>query len=314
MANADLPVYPDQLPRVVSSNGLAIREDLLFSDAKGQPSDSRRRKAEAILEKWRDVLPSLLEPNETIFYVVRNCQAPVSPLEQFFLGVYAYSVTSTALVLTNLRILHLGITSRGEWRRILKSVRWGDLSDAKIKGLISRVLDLKYANGKKERYWRIAGRDGKKIRAILTAVLPASRAEATAAQGMVSQCPDCRVALTPQIYRCGGCGLTFKDEKTFLRRTILIPGGGYLYAGFTTLGILSLFFDGLLFIEFLLYALMAAGIVAARRSPDGRPPDHAALWTTAGILLVFIALQKMLEYLHGRRLIRTFLPLARIGH
>ena len=152
MANASLPIYSDQIPRLVSSNGLSIREDVFFTGAKGRQTDSSRRKAEALLEKWKDVLPPLLEPNETIFYIVKNCQAPVTPLEQFFLGVYAYSVSATTLVLTNLRIIHLGVTGRGKWRRILKSVRWGDLSDAKLKGWIGRVLDLKYANGEKDRY------------------------------------------------------------------------------------------------------------------------------------------------------------------
>ncbi|SRR6266446_2107884 len=313
MANPALPIYSDQLPRVVSSNGLSIREDLLFTDAKGRQSDSSRKKAEAVLEKWKDVLPSLLEPNETIFYVVKKCQAPVTPLEQFFLGVYAYSVSTTALVLTNLRIIHLGVTASGKWRRILKSVRWGDLSDAKVKGLISKVLDLKYANGKKDRYWRVRGKDGKKVKAILAVVMPASRAEATTAQGIVSSCPDCRAVLTQKVYHCHGCGLTFKDEKTLLKRTILIPGGGYLYAGFTVLGILSLIFEGLFLIEAILYVLMAAGVMRPGRMQDGSFPSQADLWTTAGIFLLIMGLRKLLEYVHGRRIIRTFLPLSKAG-
>ena len=80
MANASLPIYSDQIPRLVSSNGLSIREDVFFTGAKGRQTDSSRRKAEALLEKWKDVLPPLLEPNETIFYIVKNCQAPVTPL------------------------------------------------------------------------------------------------------------------------------------------------------------------------------------------------------------------------------------------
>jgi hypothetical protein len=309
MANPSLPIHSDQIPRVLSSNGLSIREDLLFTDGKGRPSDGSRKKAEALLEKWRDVLPSLLEPNETIFYIVKNCQAPVTPLEQFFLGVYAYSISATALVLTNLRIIHLGVTSRGKWRRVLKSVRWGDLSEAKVKGWLSRVLDLKYANGEKERYWRIPGKDAKKMKAILEAVMPASCAEATSAQGIVSLCPDCRAALTRRNYQCPGCGLPFKNEKTLLKWTLLVPGGGYLYAGFTVLGVLSLFFEGLFLIETILYVLMAAGVTQPGRTADGRLPYEGDLWATAGILLLIITFRKLLEYFHGRRIVRTFLPL-----
>jgi hypothetical protein len=313
MANPTLAVYIDQLPRMVSSNGLSIREDVLFTDAKGRQSDRARKKEEALLEKWRDVLPPLLESNETIFYIVKNCQAPVTPLEQFFLGIYAYGATATALILTNLRIIHLGVTGRGKWRRILKSVRWGDVSEAKIKGWIGKILELKYANGAKARYWKMAGRDAKKVEAILASVLPATRAEATAAQGMVSLCPDCRIVLAQKIYQCQGCKLTFKDEKTLLKRTLLIPGGGYLYAGYTTLGVISLFFEGLFLIEAILYFLMAVGLMPPTPAENGRFPNRADLWVTAGIFLFIIALRKSLEYLHGRRIIRMFLPLNRLG-
>ncbi len=313
MANPSLPIYIDQVPRIVSSNGLSIREDVLFTDAKGRQTDSSRKKAEALLEKWREVLPALLEPNETIFYIVKSCQAPVTPLEQFFLGVYAYSISATALVLTNLRIIHLGVTSRGKWRRVLKSVRWGDLSDAKVKGWISRVLDLKYASGEKERYWRLQGKDSKKIKAVLEALMPASRAEASAAQGIVSLCPDCRAVLTKRIYQCHACGLAFKNERALLKWTALIPGGGYLYAGFTVLGILSLFFEGLFLIEAILYALMATGVMQPGRTANGSASYRGDLWFTVAICLLIIGFRKLLEYMHGRRIIRTFLPLSRAG-
>jgi hypothetical protein len=313
MANPSLPVYNEQVPRLIPTNGLSIREDVFFTDAKGRQSDRSRKKAEALLEKWRDVLPPLLEPNETIFYIVKNCQAPVTPLEQLFLGIYAYGATATALVLTNLRIIHLGVTGRGKWRRILKSVRWGDVSEAKCKGWLGKVLELKYANGQKDRYWKIPNKDAKKVKAILAAVLPATRVEATAAQGIVSLCPDCRIVLAQKIYQCQGCRLTFKDEKTLLKRTLLIPGGGYLYAGYTTLGVISLFFEGLFLIEAILYFLMAVGLIPPTPAENGRFPTQADLWVTAGIFLFIIALRKSLEYLHGRRIIRMFLPLARTG-
>jgi len=313
MANPSLPVYADQLPRMVSSNGISIREDVLFTDAKGRQSESSRKRAEALLEKWREVLPPLLEPNETIFYIVKNCQAPVTPLEQLFLGIYAYGATATALILTNLRIIHLGVTGRGKWRRIVKSVRWGDVSEAKVKGWLGKILELKYANGARDRYWKITGRDAKKVKAILAVVLPATRAEATGAQGIVSLCPDCRTALAQRIYQCQGCKLTFKDERTLLKRTLIIPGGGYLYAGYTTLGIISLFFEGLFLIEAILYFLMAVGLMPATAAENGRFPTQTDLWVTAGIFVVIIALRKSLEFLHGRRIIRMFLPLARTG-
>src|SRR2546425_7974881 len=105
------------------------------------------------------------------------------------LGWHAYGVTATMLVLTNLRILHLRLTGRGKWKRVLKSVRWGNVAEAKVKGWIGRVLDLKYASGKKDRYWKVPGRDGRKIKDILAADLPAGRGATPPAQEMNSVCP-----------------------------------------------------------------------------------------------------------------------------
>jgi len=174
-------------------------------------------------------------------------------------------------------------------------------------------LGLEIRERQKRPLLKIRGKDAKKIRAILAAVLPASRAEASAAQEIVSLCPDCRAVLTQKIYHCQGCRLTFKDEKTLLKRTILIPGGGYLYAGYTTLGVISLFFEGLFLIEVILYMLMASGMTHPARQQDGSFPSQGDLWATAGIFLLILALRKSLEYLHGRRIIRTFLPQNRAG-
>jgi hypothetical protein len=86
MANADLAVYGTQLPRLVSANGVSIREDVLYTDAKGEPDQRRRKRAEDALADLQDVLPNLLEPKETILFVIKSCQAPMGALEQFFWG------------------------------------------------------------------------------------------------------------------------------------------------------------------------------------------------------------------------------------
>ena len=84
--------------------------------------------------------------------VIKSSQAPLGTLEQFFVGWYVYRVTATRLVFTNLRLLHFGVGPGGKWDRTLKSVRWGDITSAKVKGWINRVLELRYANGTKETY------------------------------------------------------------------------------------------------------------------------------------------------------------------
>ena len=39
MASADLAIYPTQMPRTLSANGVSIREDVLYTDAKGEPDE-----------------------------------------------------------------------------------------------------------------------------------------------------------------------------------------------------------------------------------------------------------------------------------
>ena len=311
MANADVQIYGQQLPRLVSANGVSIREDMLYTDAKGEPDERSKKRAEEALADLREVLPSLLEPKETILFAIKSCQAPMGALEQFFLGWYAYRVTATRLVFTNLRLLHFGMASGRKWNRTIRSVRWGDVAEAKLKGWLNRMLVILCTNGKKEKYWRLRRKDSQKAKAIVNAVVPLSRGEATPAQGFQSICPDCRTPLTEGLYQCAGCGLKFKDEKTLRWRTILIPGGGYLYAGMTFLGVLG-FLEGFLMLGFILSLLIALRVVAPGSAENGQPMQPGEFWGAAVFLGILVALYKGLEYIHCRRVIRNFMLIKRL--
>jgi len=313
MPNNDLPIYATQLPRLTTADGVQLREDVLFTNEKGEPDERRKKRALEALSSLRDILPSLLEKDETVLYVVRTCQAPMGSLEQFLLGWNAYRVSATRLVFTNLRLLHFGMESDKKWRRTVKGVRWGDITEAKVKGWLNRKLQLRYANGTKESYWRFQKKDSVKIKAVLDAVIPQSRGQATPAQGFQSFCPDCRAALTAGKYECASCGLRFKDEKTLLKRTLLIPGGGYMYASMTLLGVLNFFTEGLFTIAAIFWILMMVGIIAPERDADGRVMQSGETLTVALFFLLLVGSHKALEYVHGRRAIRTFLPWKKRG-
>jgi len=290
-----------------------LREDVLFTNQKGEPDERRSRRAIDALSSLREILPSLLEKDETVLYVVKTCQAPMGSLEQFLLGWNAYRVSATRLVFTNLRLLHFGMESDKKWKRTVKAVRWGDITEAKVKGWLNRKLQLRYANGMNESYWRLQRKDSLKIKAVLDAVIPQSRGQATPAQGFQSICPDCRTVLTAGKYECASCGLRFKDEKTLLTRTLLIPGGGYMYASMTLLGVIDFFTEGIFTLAAIFSILMAIGIVAPDTDANGRPAQPGEALGVALILLLFVGLHKGLEYIHGRRAIRTFLPWKKRG-
>jgi len=313
MPNNDLPIYATQLPRLTTADGVQLREDVLFTSEKGEPDERRKKRALEALSSLRDILPNLLEKDETVLYVVKTCQAPMGSLEQFLLGWNAYRVSATRLVFTNLRLLHFGMESDKKWRRTVKAVRWGDITEAKVKGWLNRKLQLRYANGMKESYWRLQRKDSLKIKAILDAVIPQSRGQATPAQGFQSICPDCRAVLTAGKYECASCGLRFKDEKTLLTRTLLIPGGGYMYASMTLLGVLNFFTEGLFTVAAIFWILMMVGIIAPERDADGRVMQSGETLTVALFFLLLVGSHKALEYVHGRRAIRTFLPWKKRG-
>jgi len=311
MANANLPVYPNQVARLISANGVSVREDVLYTDARGELDERSRKRAEEALADLREVLPNLLEPKETILFVIKSCQAPMGTLEQLFMGWYAYRVTATRLVFTNFRLLHFGVTASSKWNHVLKTVRWGDVAEAKLKGWLNRLLVVQCADGKTEKYWRLRRKDSQKAKAVANAVLPASHGEATSARGFQSLCPECRGALAAGNYQCAGCGLKFKDEKSLLWRTVLIPGGGYFYARIPFLGVLAFFTEGIFTIGLILSLVIAAGLMPPGTAEDGRPMQPGDFWGAVVLLLVLLALHKGLNYIHCRRVIRNFLPIKK---
>ena len=51
MSSADVPIHGSQPPRLVSANGIQIREDVLYTNAKGEPDDRSRKRADEALAR-----------------------------------------------------------------------------------------------------------------------------------------------------------------------------------------------------------------------------------------------------------------------
>ncbi len=306
MPTADIQVHTNVAPRQGSLNGLRIREDVAFTNAKGEEDNGVRKRVSKVLEKIAAVLPRVLGQDETVFYATR-LQAPIGFWEQYGLGWYVYRVTCAALVFTNRRILHLGVDSGGKWKGTLKAVAYGDIVKAEPKGWIGGILWLTYKNGKKEKYWNLRGGGVKKLKALLPVLLPAASGEATAAQGMAALCPECLGVLTERVYHCAGCGLVFKDEKTMVKRSLLIPGGGYFYCGQTFLGVLDFLAEAWLIIIALLMAFTAYSMWGrpAPNNPDAM--DATGALVMAIMFAAVLGVEKLLTIHHCRRFIREFI-------
>lgn len=308
MPAPDISVHPNQLPRLGSHAGVNLREDCVFTNDKGEEKKRIRKRATYALEELQGPLGKLLARDEVVLYVARGL-APAGALEQFTLGWYVYDVKLCTLVFTNRRLLQFSVKRRffggdtgWNWKRGLRGVYWGDVAEGKVKGWLSKSLPLKYRSGKKETFWRLRSQDGRKIKLLLDALLPKTAAESTAAQGIVSLCPDCVAALTPGVYRCPQCGLTFKDEKTAIWRTILIPGGGDFYTGDRSLGAAHAFAEGLFLVVLASLLLEIFGVV--KPSPGEAP----ATWGAVVGVLIALGIVKLLTAYHSLHAIRTYLP------
>ncbi len=309
MATPDLPVHSNQIPQLSSRGGVSLREDTAYTSHNGKQSRGIRKRTDKAIDKLQGILGKVLEPGETILYVALG-QAPATTFEQMTLGWSLQYITKTVLVLTNRRLLHFQVNRNLDWKRRLRTLHWGDLAEATVKGsLLNRTLELKYRSGKKETYWGLRFGDAKKIKVLLAVLLPANLGGATSAQAMLSLCPNCLAGLTPQVYQCSRCFLSFRDEKTMVRRSLLIPGGGYFYAGERFLGICDFIAEAYISIWLLIWVLVAFGVMPEPELKPGETPATmgVALFAAAFVAMLLI-LEKWLTIHHCRRLIREFVP------
>ncbi|MDP9262956.1 MAG: zinc ribbon domain-containing protein [Acidobacteriota bacterium] len=310
MALPDLLIHSNLMPQVsTDASGLSLRPDVLYTNAKGEEKGSLHKSADNLLGRLNEPLRRLLEPGEAVFYVCR-AQAPLNSLEQLVGGWYVLYQTRVVLVFTSRRMLHLLVNNRGDWRRGLRDVRWGDVPNARVKGTLTRSLKLEYRNLSTETYTRLRYRDGAKLRVLLPPLLEASRSELSPMQGMVPHCPDCFAILTPRAYLCPHCGLVFRDEKTLLRRTLLIPGGGYFYTGQWGFGVLSALYETWFAFVLIVTILIALGVMPIPQEEGQKQTQADTLSGMVGVLWA-LGIEKLFHYYHSLRVVRDFSPTGR---
>ncbi len=300
-------VHSQQSARLASLGGVQVREDTLYTNHKGEEKKGIRKHAEKVVDKLQGILQKAIGTDEVVLYVSR-CQAPVSLFEQFTMGWYIYYVSQTVLVFTNRRLLQIQVKRDGSWRKALRALPWGDVEEAKIKGWLSPALRLKYRNGQKETYWRLGGGDGRTIKVLLARLFSAGALESSAAQGIASLCPSCLAVLTPGVYKCHACGLAFKDEGTMVRRSLLIPGGGYFYVGHWLLGMGDFIVEAYLLLMTVIFLLAALGMPEPSPAPGEEPAGRSAALFIALFFGGILAVEKWFTVHHCRRLVRDFIP------
>jgi hypothetical protein len=293
----DLSIHDHQLPQITKVDAISVRGDVLFTNDKGEAKASVQKRSEAALRKLMPPLQTILLPGEAVLYVAR-AHSPLTPLEQITAAWWTRLLAAAAIVITNQRLLFFPVKRDGSWRESVRAVYWGDLEEVKPRGLLVHHVTFKSKNGTKATYTHFRRRDAKKIAAISKALHPTASGEMTSAHGFVQLCPGCRNVLTPSHYLCPACGLAFKDEKTMVRRSILLPGGGYFYTGHPFIAMLPAVIEGFLMLDILV--LLFAGLSS--------PSTRVTVLPTLTVLILFWSLETAVTILHCRRYIREFIP------
>ena len=304
MANSDLSVYPAIPARRVDREGFSVREDVLYSDAKGREKKKIRKLAGVALDSLGDVLRRVLEPGETIFYVAAARAMPGALAQFFGGGWHTYAIPRTIFFVTDRRIIALRLRkqmSGWNWNRGIQTARWGDVAGVKAGGFLSRRLTLTFRNGETRSYWRFQSGDAKKLAQLIETLRAHATSEPSAAGGIVSLCPNCLAALTSRQYRCAGCGVEFKDEKTLWHRGLMIPGGASLYVGANGLGVVRALSEAFITLSIVVSVVRLVGA-------SGNPALQGRIMTGIVFECFVLFLDKLLAYYLALPQIREFIP------
>jgi len=296
--SADSPIHNNQLPQTTKFEGISIRSDVLFTNWKGAPNGRMQKRSEKALRKLLPALQRTLLPDETVYFVMR-ARSPLSVLEQLTAGWWTHMLAATAIVVTQKRILFFPVNNNGAWRESVRAAHWGDLDEVKPKGGLVRNIALKFKNGVSTSYTNVARADAKKLSAIASVLIPAAAGELSPNPTFHQLCPDCRNALTEGRYSCASCGLVFKDEKSMVKWSIFLPGGGYFYTGHPVIAMLPALVEGILILEIVLF--LVVGLSSSK-------PGTAVLSNLTALFL-FWAIETAVTILHCRRYVRDFIPM-----
>jgi hypothetical protein len=302
MPAADLHIHDNQVARTTMIDGISVRNDVLFTNDKGEDKRQIQKLSEKSLQKLVPALRRVLLPTEAVLYIAQ-ARSPLTAMEQLTAAWWTALLAASAIVITNKRILFLPVKRDGSWRESVRALQWGDLEEVKPKGLLVKNVTFKSKNGLKTTYTNFRRADAKKIAAIATAFLPAASGESTSTHDWVQLCPDCRSILTLGQYSCSGCGLTFKNEKSMVTRSILLPGGGYFYTGHPLIAILPAIVEGLLVLEILVF--LFAGLASPKAMPN--------ILSSLLLLGLFWAFETAVTILHCRRYVREYIPSRQEG-
>jgi hypothetical protein len=204
--------------------------------------------------------------------------------------VWLILLKRSLFVFTNKRLLHIPTTQNLDYRGSISQILYQDCKRLHIKG--SRLV-ADYHNGRKEKFSCIPGGDRAVIKRLNFTTSESDRRSENPQRNHL--CPNCTEVLAAGTIACPACGLQFKNRRRALKRSVLIPGGGYFYTHHPFLGISDALVESYLLL--LTVATLAAGLAGDAEAMSVFP-----------VALGLLVLEKLITVHHSNSFLAEFIP------
>lgn len=270
--------------------GLPIDRDLMFSNHKGIFKKRIEKRQRKLIVKLAFLKPFLKRGEKLL--LVTTCYSPLGSPGQYLTGFIFIYLKRSLLVFTNMRVFHIPTTSNYKYRFSLAEIEYDGCSTIDLRGGVLNVLYAKF--NKVEFFRKVAVRERRKLRSLLgTHIKPSGLKGAVSDRNFL--CPRCAGSLIRGEYRCEHCQLKFKSKIKAVFLSILVPGGGYLYARQYLIGLLCAL------VEIFLLIYFAFSLLDTIRGISGS--ILYAVVTGA----IYLAL-KTIALIHSTELLSEFIP------
>ncbi len=275
--------------RPLSIFGVPVERDTIFSNHKGVYKNHIEKRQRKLIVKTT-FIKFFLHADERILCLTTG-YSPVSVKEQVLTGPAFLYFKRAIFVFTDKRILHVPARFNHGSRCAISHIMYADCAALDLKG---RSLVVMYKNGTQESFPYIGRKEKRKIGSLLDSIQPKS----TTSDGFhrrVFLCPSCTNPVAADTVCCPACQLEFKSRRRAKMRALLIPGGGYFYNHYSTLG----FTVGLAEIAIFSYLLSSTMTMRA-----GLPVNFGIV----AVMLCLLAGGKTITAYHAGQLARGLIP------
>ena len=236
--SVSMSVEASETVRQELPHGLLIDFEKMFPEFKGRGVAKANKKRLSLLKKAATVLRSALEPEEKVIYLAQGMVNNF--VEQYFAGWTSIYRNQTLVVATDRRFILIHCNRGGRPCDFANEVPYAAVTKLGPGGaLYSFTVSWKKGN------IAIAGmgkRDGKRFRDYRQEALTwhAQSSVERSHEQRNYLCPSCYTPISHIVEACPRCRVYFKSPKIAALRSLLLPGLGDLYLGYSMFAVMQM--------------------------------------------------------------------------